>query len=445
VFSALLVAIVLYSRQNKYIIPVVVIPTLSIIVVWIYDLRQTDISLGDHYVGTGIVADYYRTDRYIVQVDDASYIMRSEDTFKLGDEILFQAYHHPRYDAGLKRYDSTWRQTLSGGYVFDYAKRQYMRGFAGTLYSTQSLVVWKSNLSVRQNSKQWLRNRITTIDTSVNEAIMLGILLWDRSLLQSDDYQRMIDSGFVHLIAVSGGNIAFLVILLQLLLFFVPYYARLCIITACIVTYARLCGADSSVLRATIMGVLSIAALFAGRPTYIWRLLGIAWIALLAYNPYFLAYDIWLTLSFSAVIGIVLVQHYIQRFELTAKRHKILIWYITATIGASLGVMPFLLFFTYQINILSILTNIIMSPWVGILTLAPIGKALIPSWDVRSYPIQWMLHLAQWTAIHGIYIVVDRLRFAALLIVLAIGYFIYSMRHHSNPEVDSRLDPQWQI
>lgn len=76
-----------------------------------------------------------------MQVDDASYIMRSEDTFKLGDEILFQAYHHPRYDAELKRYDSTWRQTLSGGYVFDYAKRQYMRGFAGTLYSTQSLVV----------------------------------------------------------------------------------------------------------------------------------------------------------------------------------------------------------------------------------------------------------------------------------------------------------------
>lgn len=93
VFSALLVAIVLYSRQNKYIIPVVVIPTLSIIVVWIYDLRQT-LSRRSLYVGTGIVADYYRTDRYIVQVDDASYIMRSEDTFKLGDEILFQAYHY---------------------------------------------------------------------------------------------------------------------------------------------------------------------------------------------------------------------------------------------------------------------------------------------------------------------------------------------------------------
>lgn len=34
---------------------------------------------------------------------------------------------------------------MSGGYVFDYAKRQYMRGFAGTLYSTQSIVVHSSH------------------------------------------------------------------------------------------------------------------------------------------------------------------------------------------------------------------------------------------------------------------------------------------------------------
>lgn len=92
--------------------------------------------------------------------------------------------------------------------------------------------------------------------------------------------------------------------------------------------------------------------------------------------------------------------------------------------------MPFLLFFTYQINILGVLTNIIMSPRVGILTLASIGKSLVPSWHIRQYPIQWMLDLAQWTAVHGVYIVVDRLRFAALLVLLAIVYFIYSMSYH---------------
>lgn len=142
----------------------------------------------------------------------------------------------------------------------------------------------------------------------------------------------MIDSGFVHLIAVSGGNIAFLVIVMQLILFFVPYYARLCIIAACIVIYARLCGADSSVLRAMVMGLLGIVALFAGRPTYIWRLLGISWIVLLLYNPYFLVYDIGFSFSFAAVIGIIVVQEYLSRFEYTSKRQKLLLGYIGATL-----------------------------------------------------------------------------------------------------------------
>ena len=103
--------------------------------------------------------------------------------------------------------------------------------------------------------------------------------------------------------------------------------------------------------------------------------------------------------------------------------------------------MPFLLFFTYQINILSILTNIIVSPWVGVLTLASMGKAIVPNWDIREYPIQWMLALAQWTATHGLYIVVDRIRFAAVLVLLAIAYFIYSMYRHDviSSEVEKSL------
>ncbi len=141
VFSALLLAIVLYNKQNKYIVPIATIPIISIVLVRTYDIRQPDISLGQYYVGTGIVADYYRTDRYIVEINSTPYIIRSEDTFQLGDEILFQAYHTPRYAGGLQRYDATWRQSLSGGYVFDYSKRQHMRGFEGTLYSTQSIVV----------------------------------------------------------------------------------------------------------------------------------------------------------------------------------------------------------------------------------------------------------------------------------------------------------------
>lgn len=94
--------------------------------------------------------------------------------------------------------------------------------------------------------------------------------------------------------------------------------------------------------------------------------------------------------------------------------------------------MPFLLFFTYQINLLSILTNILISPRVGVLTLASIAKAILPNRSIRSYPIQRMLDISQWTAVHGIYVVVDKLWFASVLVFLAIAYLIYTM--HNQPQ-----------
>lgn len=142
-----------------------------------YNIRQPDSAIYDHYVGTGIVTDYYRTDRYIVQVKDVPYVLRTTDRFHIGDEIFFQAYNSPKYKGGLQRYNNGRLQSFSGGYTFDYAKWQHMRGFAGTLYSTQSVVVGHTDLSLRQQIRQWLHKRIATNETSVTAAIMLGILL----------------------------------------------------------------------------------------------------------------------------------------------------------------------------------------------------------------------------------------------------------------------------
>lgn len=70
-----------------------------------------------------------------------------------------------------------------------------------------------------------------------------------------------------------------------------------------------LCGADSSVLRATIMGSLSLMSIIAGRATSIRRMLAISYVSMLIYNPYFLAYDIGFIFSFSAIVGLIITQN----------------------------------------------------------------------------------------------------------------------------------------
>jgi len=135
--------------------------------------------------------------------------------------------------------------------------------------------------------------------------LILGMLIGDRSQIPESEYQSFIDSGLVHLVAVSGGNILMIVVFLQCVLFFLPFYVRLGVILLTIVGYGFICGLDSSVFRAVLMGGMSMVALFRGREVDIWRLMSISALLMLIINPYFLVYDTGFLLSYSALIGIV--------------------------------------------------------------------------------------------------------------------------------------------
>ncbi len=131
------------------------------------------------------------------------------------------------------------------------------------------------------------------------------MVIGDKSQIPQSEYQGFIDSGLVHLVAVSGGNILMLVVFLHMLLFFLPFYMRLGVIILAIIGYGLLCGMDSSVFRAVIMGGMSMIALFRGREIDVRRLMSMSVVVMLMINPYFLAYDTGFLLSYSALIGIV--------------------------------------------------------------------------------------------------------------------------------------------
>ncbi|MEI6672485.1 MAG: ComEC/Rec2 family competence protein [bacterium] len=135
--------------------------------------------------------------------------------------------------------------------------------------------------------------------------LILGMVIGDKSQIPESAYKSFINSGLVHLVAVSGGNILMIIVFLQFILFFLPFYVRLGVILLTIVGYSFICGLDSSVFRAVLMGGMNILALFRGREIDIRRVLSISCIVMLMINPYFLVYDTGFLLSYSAIIGII--------------------------------------------------------------------------------------------------------------------------------------------
>ena len=202
-------------------------------------------------------------------------------------------------------------------------------------------------------------------------------------MIPSDNYNTFVDSWLVHIIAVSGGNIAMVLILLSFLLSFLPFYVRNGFLIVWIIFYAMICGSDASVFRAAVMWSLTLIALFWGREISIRRSMMYAFMAILIFNPFSLWYDIWFILSFGAIMWIVLFQKFSQ--NLVEKRKKKKKWkkkeksdffdckfwkeYLVPTIWASLWTAPILIFFMNWVNLVWILLNIIIVPIIPIVTI----------------------------------------------------------------------------
>lgn len=191
-----------------------------------------------------------------------------------------------------------------------------------------------------------------------------------------EDFRR---SGLSHLLAVSGQNVALLALLAMPLLaaLGIPLGTRLVWILGAIVVYVPLAGAGPSIVRAGVMGALSVLATLAGRRTS--RLYGllVAAVVTLAIDPS-LAADVGWQLSFAAVLGILALARPI-RGAIGARIGAggvagVLAEGIAMTVAATLATAPLIAFHFGAISTSTFVANLLALPavapamWLGMLS-----------------------------------------------------------------------------
>jgi len=277
-------------------------------------------------------------------------------------------------------------------FEFKYDKYLMMKGVSWIIYSKKEFLLWKEKLDVFGQLRQYVVKRTDYIYNNYwdkYKALSLWLLIGDKSYLSKKLYDEFIRSGLVHIIVVSGWNIMFLIIFLSLVLFFIPFYIRLILIIFAVLGYAFMVWWDSSVIRATIMWILSLLALFFGKVTDIRRILAIAFIIMLVYNPYFLLYDLWFILSFLAIVWIL----FFNIFAVDLKSENKILFslryfynnYILPTLWASLFTFPAILLFTNHVNLLSFLASIFVVPIVPLLMLNSFLTLFLPDFFLHFF------------------------------------------------------------
>ncbi|MDD5368986.1 MAG: ComEC/Rec2 family competence protein [Anaerolineaceae bacterium] len=160
--------------------------------------------------------------------------------------------------------------------------------------------------------RQRMQASLLTLFPPPESSLLVGILLGDDSLLPDDLMHSFKDTGTSHIIAISGFNIAILAGLFAALFsrLFGTRWGSLAAILA-IAVYTLMVGAGASVVRAAIMGGLSLLAVQLGRRQMGLNTLGLTGLAMCLANPGWLA-DVGFQLSFMATLGLVVFAEPLQ-------------------------------------------------------------------------------------------------------------------------------------
>ncbi len=248
----------------------------------------------------------------------------------------------------------------------------------------------------------WLRAEVTDVlasgTTGERRALLLGIVLGADEGIDQPLRQAFRKSGLAHILAVSGQNVAILVIGivgLASLLGLGKVWGHTAAIAA-VLTYALAVGWQPSVVRAAVAGCLASLAWLAARPRDQWHFLALGAVVLLAWSPA-AALDPGAQLSFTAVAGIFTLA---PRLEAYLDGYPLPPWVRQgASIAAacSLVTAPLLCLHFGVVPVWGVAANLLAEPAVLPLLWASLAAAAVaPVLPSAGIALAWLAGLCAW-------------------------------------------------
>ena len=242
-------------------------------------------------------------------------------------------------------------------------------------------------------TRLWIHAVVEAHLPPVSGALLEGLLIGERRQLPPTllaDFRR---AGVYHILAISGFNVALVAgsafLLLRLVRTPAPLAAALALAT--LVAFAAVVGGQPSVLRATVMGGLFLAAGLLGRESRVWNSFAAALLALLALDPGSLA-EPGLQLSFAATAGLLHLGPWIRRW-LPAWCPPPIAGPLAVSLGAQLGVTPVMLLHFGQLSPLGVIANLVVVPLASLLTT---GGVLTLAVAFAHEPVAHLLFESLW-------------------------------------------------
>lgn len=272
-----------------------------------------------------------------------------------------------------------------------------------------------------------LKEKINSIiykNYSLNSAEIISGILYGEEIKDPEIRNLLKNTGLSHITAMSGFNLTIISLFVQNIfkfiipsLFFVNFLSIIFIVVFVIFT-----GFQSSVIRAGIMVIFLLLAKILGRIPLKRNIIILPLLLIGILNPIALVSDLALHLSFLGVVGILYLEEHFKKFL------KIKI--ISELLSAQIMVVPLIWYKFGEINLVSVLANLIAMPLIPFMMLLGfLGIFLIflnPLHNILNFPFEsFLLLLKPFSYFPKIYIYFPF--WIVLIIYLLIIILIYKL------------------
>ncbi len=290
---------------------------------------------------------------------------RLKENFTYGDRLFLEGKLYKPYSLGIGE-RLNYRDYLGNKDIYSILSIK-RNSFIKRLGLNQGSPFVYFILRIRNNLKKLLNKNLSKISATILGAVILG----QRENLASQVRDILVNTGTVHIIAISGlhlGIVAFLVLLI-LKITGIPRRIRFIITILVLIFYCVLTGARIPVVRATIMLTILLAGYILKRQMNIYNSLSLAALIILILNPR-QVFQLSFQLSFVSIISIVWLTPKISLIfpkSLYKRRFThIFINIFSVSQAVWLGLFGLIAYYFKLTSPIAILANMIVVPYMSI-------------------------------------------------------------------------------
>ncbi len=285
---------------------------------------------------------------------------------------------------------------------FDYEKYLKSKNIAGIIncYRPESIDIIDDNQYLFPNFifnfRRAIDSRIKLLYNKKASALLKGLLLADRNDIDYEIKKNFMDTGVIHVLAVSGLHVGFISLIFFFLFarFGIRYQFILTILG--ILFFLILTEGHSSVFRASVMAITFLIAKLTNRSTNGINSLAIAALIILLISPKEL-FNPGFLLSFSAVLSILILYPILSKKILSFGINKFLkkfLLFLTVTFVAQLGTLPFTLIYFNKLSLVSLFANLFVIPLIGVIVgiaILSLSVSIFSVWFASFFAVANML------------------------------------------------------